>query len=64
VEVNKKPQDQGHYLHPELFGHVGDPNIAAMHRPEVNHSLNAAGDLTHRTLTLYHAEYYTRRGDR
>jgi IPT/TIG domain len=31
VEVEKAPQDQGHYLHPELFGHQGEPNIAEMH---------------------------------
>ena len=31
VEVEKAPQDQGHYLHPELFGHEGEPNIAEMH---------------------------------
>ena len=33
VEVDKAPQDQGHYLHPELFGHEGEPNIAEMHHP-------------------------------
>jgi hypothetical protein len=33
VEVEKAPQDQGHYLHPELFGHEGEPNIAEMHHP-------------------------------
>jgi hypothetical protein len=31
VEVNKAPKDQGHYLHPELFGHEGEPSIAEMH---------------------------------
>jgi hypothetical protein len=31
VEVEKAPQDQGHYLHPELFGHQGEPNIAETH---------------------------------
>jgi hypothetical protein len=33
VEVEKAPQDQGHYLHPELFGHQGEPNIAEIHHP-------------------------------
>jgi hypothetical protein len=33
VEVEKAPQDQGHYLHPELFGHQGEPNIAETHHP-------------------------------
>jgi hypothetical protein len=33
VEEDKTPQDQGHYLHPELFGHAGEPNIAEMHHP-------------------------------
>jgi hypothetical protein len=33
VEVDKAPQDQGHYLHPELFGHEGEPNIAERHHP-------------------------------
>jgi hypothetical protein len=33
VEVDKAPKDQGHYIHPELFGHEGEPNIAQMHHP-------------------------------
>jgi hypothetical protein len=33
VEVDKAPPDQGHYLHPELFGHEGEPNIGQMHHP-------------------------------
>ena len=33
VEVDKAPQDQGHYIHPELFGHEGEPNISEMHHP-------------------------------
>jgi hypothetical protein len=33
VEVEKAPQDQGHYLHPELFGHEGEPSIAETHHP-------------------------------
>jgi hypothetical protein len=36
VEVDKKAADQGHYLHPELFGHAGDPNIIEMHHPRPN----------------------------
>jgi hypothetical protein len=33
VEVDKAPRDQGHYIHPELFGHEGEPSIAEMHHP-------------------------------
>jgi hypothetical protein len=33
VEVEKAPQDQGRYLHPELFGHEGEPNIAGARHP-------------------------------
>jgi trimeric autotransporter adhesin len=33
VEVDKAPMDQGHYIHPELFGHEGEPSIAQMHHP-------------------------------
>jgi hypothetical protein len=33
VEVEKAPADQGHYVHPELFGHEGEPSIAQMHHP-------------------------------
>jgi len=33
VEVDKAPQDQNHYIHPELFGHAGEPSIAEMHHP-------------------------------
>ncbi len=33
VEVEKAPADQGHYIHPELFGHEGEPSIAEMHHP-------------------------------
>jgi hypothetical protein len=31
VEVDKASGDQGHYMHPELFGHEGEPNIAELH---------------------------------
>ena len=33
VEVDKAQKDQGHYLHPELFGHAGEPNIPQTHHP-------------------------------
>jgi hypothetical protein len=33
VEVDKAQRDQGHYLHPELFGLEGEPSIAEMHHP-------------------------------
>ncbi len=33
VEVDKAQRDQGHYLHPELFGHEGQPSIAETHHP-------------------------------
>jgi hypothetical protein len=33
LEVDKAPADQGHYMHPELFGHEGDPNIGDLHHP-------------------------------
>jgi hypothetical protein len=31
LEVEKAPADQGHYLHPELFGHEGEPAIGDRH---------------------------------
>jgi hypothetical protein len=33
LEVDKAQQDQGHYIHPELFGHEGEPSIAQTHHP-------------------------------
>jgi len=33
TEVEKAPADQGHYLHPELFGHAGEPSIRQLHQP-------------------------------
>jgi hypothetical protein len=33
VEVDKAPQEQGHYIHPELFGHAGEPSIAEIRHP-------------------------------
>ena len=33
VEEDKAPQDQGHYIHPELFGHEGEPSIEEIHHP-------------------------------
>ena len=35
LEVDKAPRDQGHYVHPELFGHQGEPSIAEMHHPRL-----------------------------
>jgi hypothetical protein len=34
VEVDKTATDQGHYIHPELFGHEREPSIAQMHHPQ------------------------------
>jgi hypothetical protein len=31
LEVEKAPGDQGRYLHPELFGHAGEPAIGDRH---------------------------------
>jgi hypothetical protein len=33
LEVEKAAADQGHYLHPELFGHAGEPDIHELHHP-------------------------------
>jgi hypothetical protein len=33
LEVQKATIDQGHYLHPELFGHEGEIDINAIHNP-------------------------------
>jgi hypothetical protein len=33
LEVEKAPEDQGHYLHPELYGHAGEPDIHGLHHP-------------------------------
>jgi hypothetical protein len=33
LEVEKAPADQGHYLHPELFGHENEPSIPEIHHP-------------------------------
>jgi len=33
VEVEKAKADQGHYLHPELFDHAGEPGIVELHHP-------------------------------
>ncbi len=33
LEVEKTEQEKGHYLHPELFGHAGEPSIAELHHP-------------------------------
>jgi hypothetical protein len=34
LEVPKSPMDQGHYLHPELLGHEGEPNITELRRAQ------------------------------
>jgi trimeric autotransporter adhesin len=33
LEVDKDPADRGHYLHPELFGHPGEPSVDQLHHP-------------------------------
>src|SRR5579863_9924242 len=33
LEVEKGAAEQGHYLHPELFGHTGEPDIHELHHP-------------------------------
>jgi IPT/TIG domain len=33
VEVEKAKADQGHFLHPELFEHAGEPGIIELHHP-------------------------------
>jgi hypothetical protein len=33
VEAEKDKADQGHYLHPELFDHAGEPSIPELHHP-------------------------------
>jgi hypothetical protein len=33
LEVEKAERDQGHYLHPELYGHAGEPDIHELHHP-------------------------------
>jgi len=33
VEAEKAKADQGHYLHPELFEHAGEPSITELHHP-------------------------------
>ncbi len=35
VEVEKAKVDQGHYLHPELFEHKGEPSISELHHPRL-----------------------------
>jgi len=36
VEEQKAKADQGHYLHPELFGHESDKSIPQIHHPRPN----------------------------
>ena len=33
VEVDKVGKEKGHYVHPELFGHGGEPSIAQLRHP-------------------------------
>jgi len=33
LEVDKDASDQGHYIHPELFGHAGEPSIVELRHP-------------------------------
>jgi hypothetical protein len=33
LEVDKAQRDQGHYIHPELFGHEGEQSIMQSHHP-------------------------------
>jgi hypothetical protein len=33
VEVDKPEADRGHYMHPELFNHAGEPSIPSLHHP-------------------------------
>jgi trimeric autotransporter adhesin len=33
LEAEKAKADQGHYLHPELFDHAGEPGITELHHP-------------------------------
>jgi hypothetical protein len=33
VEQDKSEKERGHYLHPELFGHAGEPGIAEIGHP-------------------------------
>jgi hypothetical protein len=32
VEEEKKPDEKGRYIHPELFGHAGEPSIGTPQR--------------------------------
>ncbi len=32
-EVEKSDKEKGHYIHPELFGHAGEPSISQMNHP-------------------------------
>ncbi len=33
VEVEKSDKEKGHYIHPELFGHAGEPNVTEVSHP-------------------------------
>ena len=32
-EVEKSEKEKGHYIHPELFGHAGEPSISEIEHP-------------------------------
>jgi trimeric autotransporter adhesin len=38
VEEEKAEKEKGHFLHPELYGHAGEPSIAQIHHPEAKQS--------------------------
>jgi len=40
VEEEKTAEEKGHFLHPELFGHKGEPQIRVLGRPRVGPSEN------------------------
>jgi hypothetical protein len=42
-EVEKSEQEKGHYLHPELFGHTGEPSIPELHHPRPKPAHNRSG---------------------
>ena len=44
TEAAKAPVDRGQYLHPELFGHDGEPSIAQSHHPLPKRLERSAGD--------------------
>jgi hypothetical protein len=47
VEEEKSEKEKGHYLHPELFGHAGEPNVFEATHP----GLTSRSVLHHRSAT-------------